>query len=141
MTRRRPAPRKAKRPPKRAPVNPSEVRLEAGKGSKDRGGGPGGAYWHIYVGDRRAGNVYVNVIDEEPIGEHASIQIQVNAAEQGKGIGSIAYRLAADASEHSVIYAHMRKSNRASRLAAEHAGFVVVDHPEVAQLLMVRHGN
>lgn len=121
----------------REPVNPASVSLKAGKGSSGRGGGPGGGYWHIVVDGARAGHVYVNVIDEPPVGSHASIQIQVNQNMQGRGVGSVAYRLAVEASEHDVVYAHMRKSNLASRRSAEKAGFVMFENPEVAQLLMV----
>lgn len=138
MTARRPKKTspKPRRRPTRPPVDPAAVHLERGKGTKDRGAGPGGAYWHIYVDGTRAGHIYVNVIDEPPVGEHASIQIQVNAAQQGRGIGQVAYRVAAEDSGHQTVYAHMRKSNVASRKAAERAGFAVVDNPEVAQLLM-----
>ena len=117
-------------------VDPKNVRLERGKGSRSRGGGPGGGYWHIHAGDRRVGFVYINVIDEPPFGEHASIQIQINKSDQGRGIGGVAYRLVCEASGHDVIYAHMRKSNIASRRAAEEAGFVVIEHPAVRQLAM-----
>jgi len=121
----------------RPAVEPADVRLERGPGGSGRGGGPGGAYWHIYVGVARAGNVYINVIDEPPLGEHASIQIQINKSWQGRGVGRIVYSFACEASDHNRIYAHMRKSNIASRKAAEHAGFVVVDRVAIRQLLMV----
>ena len=117
-------------------VNLEDVRLEQGKGSKGRGGGPRGHYWHVYVRDKRAGFVYINFIDEPPVGEHASIQIEINKASQGRGIGPIAYRLASEASQYDEIYAHMRKSNKASRAAAERAGYEVIEHPAVRQLLM-----
>jgi RimJ/RimL family protein N-acetyltransferase len=77
------------------------------------------------------------VIDEAPVGEHASIQIEINTAWQGRGVGRHAYRLASEASERDVIYAHMRKSNWASRKAAEHAGYVIAEDFKVTQLLMV----
>lgn len=117
-------------------VRPEDVRLLQGRGSRGRGGGPGGSYWHVHVGEQRVGHVYVNVIDTEPVGRHASIQIQLNVGAQGRGIGRIAYRLASEQSGHDVVYAHMRKSNAASRRAAEHAGFRVVENPQVTQLLM-----
>jgi hypothetical protein len=122
---------------KRPPANPDEVRLEKGAGSAGRGSGAGGAFWHIYLGPTRAGDVYINVIDEPPLGTHASIQIKVNQNCQGRGIGRIAYKLASVASEHDIIYAHMRKSNLASRRAAEYAGYVIADDVSVPQLIMV----
>jgi RimJ/RimL family protein N-acetyltransferase len=121
----------------RPPVDPNEIRLEKGTGSAGRGSGPGGDFWHIYAGTTRAGAVYINVIDEPPLGIHASIQIQINQNCQGRGIGRIAYNLASAASQHNTIYAHMRKSNLASRKAAEYAGYVVADNVSVPQLIMV----
>jgi RimJ/RimL family protein N-acetyltransferase len=120
----------------REPVRPDQIRLVEGKGSKDRGGGPGGGYWHIHVDDRRVGTVYVNVIDEPPIGRHASLQIHINKPDQGRKIARVAYRLASEASGHDMVFAHMRKSNIASRKAAEAAGYEVVDDDRVRQLLM-----
>jgi RimJ/RimL family protein N-acetyltransferase len=77
------------------------------------------------------------MIDEPPIGRHASIQLKVNVAWQGRGVGSQVYLLASEASQHNTIYAHMRKSNLASRRAAERAGYTVVEDVDVPQLLMV----
>lgn len=118
------------------PVDPTTIRLVSGKGGTGRGGGPGGHYWHIYASETRAGYVYINVIEEEPFGEHASIQIQVNKALHGRGIGKVAYRLACEQSGHDVIIAHMRKNNVPSQKAAAAAGFVVVDDPAITQLAM-----
>lgn len=123
--------------PKRKPVNSQDVHLEQGKGSKGRGGDPGGFYWHIYVAEKRAGYVFINIIDEPPLSEHASLQISLNKTEQGKHIGRIAYRLACEQSEYDTVYAHMRKSNIASRRAAEEAGFQMVQDKDVSQLVMV----
>lgn len=138
-TRRRstPPPPTSVRSGSRPPADPDEVRLEKGTGSAGRGNGPGGGFWHIYLGTTRAGAVYINVIDELPLGTHASIQIKVNQNCQGRGIGRIAYRLASVASEHNTVYAHMRKSNLASRKAAEYAGYVVDEDVSTPQLIMV----
>jgi RimJ/RimL family protein N-acetyltransferase len=108
------------------------IQLVKGKGSKNRGGGLGGSYWHIYENEKRVGNVFINVIDEPPLGTHASIQIHINARCRGKGIGRAAYQLACTQSGHDEVFAYMRKSNLASRKAAEHAGFQVVsEHPQL----------
>ena len=122
---------------KREPVDPKDVTLVEGKGSAERGGGPGGHYWHIQVGDKRAGHVFINVITDQFFGEHPSIQIHINQSEQGKQIGRVAYRLACEQSSHDKIYAHMRKSNIASRRAAEEAGFEVIEDKRNPQLSMV----
>jgi hypothetical protein len=121
----------------REPVNPENVRLVQGKGSKGRGGSPGGSYWHIYVGEERAGYVFINVIDETPFGKHASIQISVNAKHRNRQIGRVAYRLACEQSEHDEVVAHMRKSNLASKRAAEEAGFKVIEDASIPQLALI----
>lgn len=121
----------------REPVAPEDVSLREGKGSPNRGAGPGGEYWHVQVSGRRVGYVYVNVIDEPPIGQHASLQIQIAKAWQGRGVGRVAYALAVKASHHFIIYLHMRRSNVASARAAECAGFREYVDPEIRQHVMI----
>lgn len=132
-----PKPKRGKPAAPTAKVSADSVALIRTKGTKDRGGGPGGEAWRIDVHGSRAGIVFINRIDEPPVGLHASIQIFLNQASQGRGIGRVGYRLACEASAYDVIYAHMRKSNIASRRAAEEAGFVEDPRPGHAQLLMV----
>lgn len=124
----------ARRP--REPVSPDAVKLVPTKGTPGRGGDKGGQAWRIEVDGKRAGVVFINWIDEPPVGSHASIQIYLNLASQGRHIGRIAYAAACKASGYDEIYAHMRKSNVASRRAAEEAGFQE-DARGVPQLLMV----
>ena len=133
-----PKPKVAPSPPQRDPVTEADIHLVPIKGAADRGGGPGGEAWRIDVNGKRAGVIFINQIDEPPVGRHASIQIYLNKPSQGRHIGRVAYRKAAEASEYDVIYAHMRKSNVASRRAAEEAGFLEDDCPGHPQLLMVR---
>jgi RimJ/RimL family protein N-acetyltransferase len=121
------------------PVEPDQVHLVRTKGTPGRGGGSGGEAWRIETGDKRAGVVFINLIDEPPVGVHASIQIYLNAPSQGRCIGRVAYRLACESSSYDLIYAHMRKSNTASRRAAEEAGFREDPRPGHSQLLMVWH--
>lgn len=136
----RPTPKpKVVKPPKGGPkIEPDKVELIQKPGHKDKGGGPGGEYWDIMIEGARAGEVFVNVIDEPPLGRHASLQIFLNQDQQGKGIGRVAYRKAADASLHDPIYLHMRKSNLASKLAAEAAGFVDASPKGITQLILRR---
>jgi RimJ/RimL family protein N-acetyltransferase len=122
----------------KVPVPVDDIDLVRTRGTKARGGGQGGEAWRIDAEGKRAGVIFINMIDEVPIGLHASIQIYLNAASQGRHIGRIAYRKACDASAHDVIYAHMRKSNTASRRAAEEAGFVEATPKGDPQLIMVR---
>jgi RimJ/RimL family protein N-acetyltransferase len=80
--------------------------------------------------------VYINVIEEAPFAQHASIQIHINQMHRGRGVGKIAYRLACEQSGHDTVVAHMRKSNVPSQRAAAAAGFVLVDDPTITQLAM-----
>lgn len=135
----RPTPKPRPTPAKKIaePVQPDQVVLIETKGTPNRGGGPGGEAWRIEVAGHRAGVVFINRIDEPPVGPHASIQIYLNKPSQGQRIGRVAYRKACETSRYDVIYAHMRKSNHASRRAAEEAGFIEDDRPGHSQLLMV----
>ncbi|MBN9342908.1 MAG: GNAT family N-acetyltransferase [Holosporales bacterium] len=102
-----------------------QIELQQGKGSKGRGSGPGGFFWHIWVEGKRRGCVFINKISEPPINkEHASIQIFINKSDQGKGIGRIAYSRACLLSFYDEVYAYMRKNNKASIRAAVAAGFI-----------------
>lgn len=123
-TRPTPKPKAVKRPAVIKLVGSDSVTLVPTKGTMKRGGGPGGQAWRIEVGGKRAGIVFINFIDEPPLGPHASIQIFLNAASQGRQIGRAGYRKACEASQYDEIYAHMRKSNVASARAAAAAGFV-----------------
>ena len=135
-TRPTPKPRPLRSSPSKEKVADALVTLSEGKGSKGTGGGAGGHFWHIFCDEKRAGRVFVNLIDEEPFGKHASVQIYLNKQSQGKGIGRVAYRLACESSKYDEVYAHMRKSNEASKRAALAAGFEIIDHDKVDQLAM-----
>lgn len=137
--RRRPTPKPTPPPRRGTKVDEHAISLREGRGSRDAGGGRGGHYWHIDADGQRVGRVFINLIDEAPFGEHPSIQIYLNKSQQGRRIGSVAYRLACDASSYDTVYAHMSKSNVASQRAAAAAGFEIVDHPELRQLTMVWH--
>lgn len=136
-TSKRPTPKPKAAAPAREPVRSDQVTLVKTKGTPERGGGPGGHAWRIDVDGKRAGIVFINRIDEPPVGPHASIQIYLNAPSQGRRIGRVAYRMACEAGGYDTVYAHMRKSNLASRRAAEEAGFTEDPRPGQSQLLMV----
>jgi RimJ/RimL family protein N-acetyltransferase len=132
-TRETPKPRTPKKTSILPRVTDRDVELTRTKGTPERGGGAGGEAWRIMVQSKRAGIVFVNFINEPPIGPHASIQIFLNVASQGRHIGRFGYRLACRQSKYDQIYAHMRKSNVASRRAAEAAGFTDVTPPSHQQ--------
>lgn len=145
MPKKKPRPRRVKR--KRTDVDivpahplekiqPQEVRLKAGKGSAGRGSGAGGQYWHIYLNDTRVGYVCICLIDKEPFGIHASIQIHINQKHRARGIGSIAYQLACHESDYDEIFATMRKSNVGSQRAAGKAGFREINDAGISQVAM-----
>ena len=137
-TRPTPKPKIPTAPRNRPKVAEEDVALVPKPGRKGKGDGPEGEYWEVTVAGKRAGEVFVNVIDEPPVGRHASLQIFLNKPDQARGIGRIAYRMAADASAHILIYLHMRKSNVASRIAAEAAGFVDASPTGYTQLILKR---
>jgi len=131
-----PKPRPVKPRMTEARVSASEVYLVSVAGTPGKGQGLGGEKWRIEVGGVRAGEVYINVIDEPPIGHHASLQIYLNIKSQGRGIGRVGYAKACQLSAHEIIYAHMRRSNIASRRAAEAAGFVDATPSGFKQLIL-----
>jgi RimJ/RimL family protein N-acetyltransferase len=137
-TRPTPKPRQVKPPVGLPPFAPEQVRLVPTRGGKGRGGDVGGEAWRIEADGKRAGVVFINLVEEEPIGRHASIQIYLNAASRGRKIGRIAYRKACEASKYGTVYAHMQKANVASRRAAEEAGFIDVSPPGLVQLILMR---
>lgn len=137
--RRRPTPKPRPLARRGTKLSQQAIALREGKGSADAGGRRGGHYWHIDVDGHRVGRVFINLMYEPPFGEHASIQIYLNRDQQGRGIGAIAYRLACEASDYDTVYAHMSKSNTASRRAATAAGFEELDRTDLRQLTMMWH--
>ncbi|QQD71575.1 GNAT family N-acetyltransferase [Acidithiobacillus ferrivorans] len=131
-----PKPRPVKLRTAEAKVSASEVDLISIAGTPGKGKGPGGGKWRIEVNGVRAGEVYINVIDEPPIGRHASLQIYLNIKSQGRGIGRVGYAKACQLSVHETVYAHIRRSNVASRRAAEAAGFVDATPSGFIQLIL-----
>lgn len=96
-----------------------------------------GKYWHIYLGEQRAGKIYIDYNTDEVLGNHPSIDIFINKQFQGQHIGRIAYALACEESGLDEIYMHSRKSNIASIKAAADAGFIELQRPEFRQVVMV----
>ena len=131
-----PKPRMPKRAEHSRRVDPSAVVLVETKGSPGKGGDEGGRAWTIMADGARAGTTFINLIDAPPLGPHASIQIYLNQSNQGRGIGRVAYRKAAELSGLDEVYAHMRKINVGSRRAAEEAGFVDATPAGFRQLIM-----
>lgn len=109
----------------------SNIRLVPGKKRTDR------MLWHVYEGEKRAGKVEVKKSCTPGLGEHQSIDVRLNQHSRGQGIGSIVFRLAAQASGYPEVYAHASKSNIASLRAAANAGYEVVAQPAGGQSLMV----
>jgi hypothetical protein len=122
-------------------INDESVLLVRMKGTKGRGGDSGGEAWRIDVDGRRAGVVFVNLVDALSRGKHAAIHIFLNAFSRGRHVGRSAYRKACHASQHNEIFAYMRKSNLPSRRAAEAAGFVDATPPNQKQLTLVWRRN
>lgn len=119
------------------PVAPSDIELVHTSGTMLRGGGARGEAWIVMAEGKRAGTAYINVIEDSIRGSHASFHVFLNRPSQGRQIGRRAYQLGCANSQHEIIYAHMRKSNIASRNAAFHAGFINATAPEDSQLVLV----
>lgn len=117
-------------------IDEEDVVLKPGKGTKTSGGGAGGHYWSIFANDKRAGKVFINLIDEEPLGKHPSLQIFLNKNSQGKHIGRYAYSQACLLSQYDTIYAHMSKRNISSIKSAIAAGFIEVFAGMTKQVIM-----
>ncbi|MCC2606577.1 hypothetical protein [Planctobacterium marinum] len=119
------------------PVSTDNVELIGTAGTRNKGGGSGGEAWLVMVDGKRAGKAYINMLDDPIRGLHPSFHVFLNRPSQGRHIGRIVYKSCCSRSKYDVIYAHMRKSNIASRKAAEYAGFVDVTSQEDMQLVMV----
>lgn len=119
-----------------ARVTETDVVLSPGKGTKLSGGGRGGHYWNIFCNDTRAGKIFINLINEEPLGEHPSIQIYLNKASQGKHIGRYAYAKACELSRYDKVFAYMSKKNIPSIRSAMAAGFVQILADTTRQVIM-----
>ncbi|HDS1738291.1 TPA: GNAT family N-acetyltransferase [Pseudomonas putida] len=138
----RPLVQKTPKPPvvkaksKLGPVPFDKVEFTRTPGGRERGGGPGGEAWIISVDGKRAGVAYINLAVDAIRGQHASFHVFLNRPSQGRQIGRAAYQHCCQNSQYDVIYAHMRKSNLASRKAAEHAGFVEDTVPGDTQLVL-----
>lgn len=124
---------------KLGPVTADAIELVATPGSRERGGGAGGEAWIILADGKRAGSAYINMVDDPIRGRHPSFHVFLNRPSQGRQIGRMAYQRCCALSQYDVVYAHMRKSNTASRKAAEHAGFIDATAPEDSQLVLVWH--
>jgi RimJ/RimL family protein N-acetyltransferase len=105
-------------------IDEEEVQFIEGRKRKNH------EYWHIKIGETRIG--HISIIFKE----YASISITLHKEYRGKGIGTLAFRRATEMSQWNEIIATIRKSNLASRYAAERAGFVVEDPDSNGQLIM-----
>ncbi|MGR2977886.1 GNAT family N-acetyltransferase [Vibrio vulnificus] len=81
--------------------------------------------WNVLYKGVKAGKVVI-----EHDGLRASINVQLNKAHQGLGIGKYALHLACLASHHNVIEAVIRKNNVASMRSAIRAGFFELETKE-----------
>ncbi|NVZ45406.1 hypothetical protein HX780_09985 [Pseudomonas tolaasii] len=131
----KPPPVKAKS--KLGPLPLDKLEFTRTPGTRERGGGPGGEAWVISVEGKRAGIAFINLVKDEVRGRHASFHVFLNRPSQGRQIGRGAYQYCCQNSQYDVIYAHMRKSNLASRKAAEHAGFKEASAVGDSQLVLV----
>jgi RimJ/RimL family protein N-acetyltransferase len=114
----------------------ADVELIRGKIAKSKKNPPDNYFWHIFYHHERAGKVSIDLIDEPPLGRHASIQIFLNKKSQGMHIGRIAYAKACNMSHYDFVYASMRNNNVPSFRAAQAAGFKELKNPAFSQVLL-----
>jgi RimJ/RimL family protein N-acetyltransferase len=114
-----------------------DVKLVAGKGSPKTGGGLGGHFWHVLFRGTKAGRAYINYHETEAGEPRPSITVMLNQQSQGRGIGTIAFRQAAELSQYDEVYAIVAKKNIASRNALERAGYVPAEEQKSSELYMV----
>lgn len=124
-------------------VTESDVELRPGKGGPKSGGGPGGFFWHVYSGGVKAGRAWISYHETEDGTQEPSVTVMLNQQSQGRGIGTIAFRRAAELSPYDEVFATVAKKNTASRNALERAGFVTAEDQKGAELYMVwrRHAT
>lgn len=115
----------------------SAVTLVEGKGTPRKGKGELVHYWHIYHDAERVGRVSISWIQQSGAAPYASIDLAIAAASRGRGIGTIAYRKACAQSIYDEVFASIRKSNIASQIAAERAGFRPVEAGADRELRLV----
>lgn len=113
-----------------------DVELVRGKLAKNKKNPPDNYFWNIFFRQQRAGKVSIDLIDEPHLGRHASIQIFLNKASQGKHIGRIAYAKACTLSHYDVVYASMRRNNIASYRSAQAAQFREIKNKTYKQCVM-----
>lgn len=96
-------------------------------------------YWHIFFQDQRAGRVYITSVISDDKATQGAITVEINKQLRGLGIGTIVFRRAAELSQYDEVVADIRKSNMASRIAAERAGFKEIDNRKGTGLKMIWH--
>lgn len=143
-------PRRRRRPVKKSPppkpfvssneprVEEADVELIEGKGSTAKtGGGPGGFFWHVKFRGEPAGRAYINYHESDSGKPRPSVTVMLNQRSRGRGIGTLAFRRAAELSPYAEVYATVAKKNTASRIALERAGFKPVQGYTGGELYLV----
>lgn len=115
-------------------ATPEDVKLISGRKLKIEGGDR--LYWRVLFMDEAAGHVTITCLRSDDSID-ASIDVQLNQQSRGRGIGTIVFRQACEMSGLDEVAAAIRKSNLASRLAAERAGFVLQHEQSRGELLMI----
>jgi RimJ/RimL family protein N-acetyltransferase len=115
-------------------VTPSEVELIPGRTAKIAGGHR--LYWRVLCSGESAGHVSINCL-QGGVEVDASIDVQLNRRNRGRGIGTIAFQRACELSGLTEVLASIRKGNIASQIAVERAGFVPLEDERSGELLMI----
>ncbi|MBN22703.1 MAG: hypothetical protein CL678_15570 [Bdellovibrionaceae bacterium] len=123
------------------PINPELVTLEAREPSGDRGEGEKGKFWSILCEGVEVGFIWTNLVHGKVLGDHYRLMISLRPECRSKGVGRVAYALAAEDSGLDTLYIHTRMARQDVKAAAEHAGFVEDTESPLNHRVMVWHRN
>lgn len=90
-------------------------------------------FWHVFVGTGKAGRAWLSKPSAKMESGTAFITVEISEKWRGRGVGSLAFRLASEHSGLDVVKAEARKSNLASHRAMETAGFVRISDTAIGE--------
>ena len=93
--------------------------------------------WHVFHEGKRAGRVAIVCHEKAGLPPGPTIDVQLNKNSQGRGLGTVVFRRAAELSKRPKILAVIARKNIASRLAAERAGYSQITDGANKDLVLV----
>jgi hypothetical protein len=93
-------------------------------------------FWRVLFLGKSAGRVRIDCASRGDKMD-ASIDVQLNQASRGRGIGTIVFQRASELSGLPEVLATIRKGNIASQIAARRAGFVASEDQRGGELVLI----